>query len=448
MNKNFSVQIILISLIIITCGLIGVLAINNSKKSEIKKMLIKKMGECSGYYYSEDYKNSSLCYYNLIIAYNKEDYFLNHEQEILLSYVKSLYGNRDYLRAKTILDEAQEKKFKKTDKKKDIEFLELEKIIDKKVAIIKNSKKTSSANLNFNFEEPIFSPDKNDKKKKAQKEKIKKEIYSGTTSFHDLFRRCLENLNDSQCGAASECFGKLTNIYSSKPEFKKIETVIRTGYGESLICSEDYELAKKQFEFVVANEYNDTQMIASAEQNLKYIDQELKKIQDKKYSQNNDRGNYLDGTEIGWKDPTKLTVYIENSPYQDFAKNAFKMWDEALGMTVSFKFVHTPSADIVLKFTTKNLQIESNHAAGLAHMRYKGKNIIHSDIDIGLINPKTNKYHTKKEIYNITLHEIGHALGAHHSDRKNDIMYPTTDTYRDVDLSNRDVNTIRTLYEG
>ncbi len=43
----------------------------------------------------------------------------------------------------------------------------------------------------------------------------------------------------------------------------------------------------------------------------------------------------------------------------------------------------------------------------------------------------------------MALHEVGHALGLPHSDRPEDLMYPTT---RRPELTPRDIATIQLLY--
>ena len=60
-------------------------------------MLFQKINECSNDYISENYEKSAACYQNLIISFNKHNYYLDKEQEILIEYIKSLYGSRNYV---------------------------------------------------------------------------------------------------------------------------------------------------------------------------------------------------------------------------------------------------------------------------------------------------------------------------------------------------------------
>ena len=48
------------------------------------------------------------------------------------------------------------------------------------------------------------------------------------------------------------------------------------------------------------------------------------------------------------------------------------------------------------------------------------------------------------ELYEISLHEVGHALGLGHSDNPADIMYPTT--HGQTFLSENDLNNLKQIY--
>ena len=82
----------------------------------------------------------------------------------------------------------------------------------------------------------------------------------------------------------------------------------------------------------------------------------------------------------------------------------------------------------------------------------ESKNIIcpkckqNAKIDIKTIN-KSGVKQSSNQIYYVVLHEVGHALGIKgHSKNRYDVMYPSDNTYRNA-LSNRDINTIKTIYK-
>lgn len=56
------------------------------------------------------------------------------------------------------------------------------------------------------------------------------------------------------------------------------------------------------------------------------------------------------------------------------------------------------------------------------------------------------KYMDENEVYHTILHEIGHALGLGHSNNPDDIMF-TPHQYGVVKLSQRDINSVRWLYD-
>ena len=72
----------------------------------------------------------------------------------------------------------------------------------------------------------------------------------------------------------------------------------------------------------------------------------------------------------------------------------------------------------------------------------------HVDIEVSLTNYNGGEF-TDKNLQAIALHEIGHALGiTYHSDNLNDIMYKSTDSYKNTTISKRDLNTLKETYRN
>jgi len=157
-----------------------------------------------------------------------------------------------------------------------------------------------------------------------------------------------------------------------------------------------------------------------------------------------------------------LKVYFEQTHpnYRDNIKKAFDQWGKASGF-LQFKEVYKPEeSDIEIKFTP-----------------YSGPKCTNANCDyaVATTTSTTDKYHrlnrmiitfnntdpygeefSNNEIYNASLHEIGHALGiSGHSNNPNDVMYAsknrTFGSYSPYSnnifyLSKRDLNTLALLY--
>ncbi len=174
----------------------------------------------------------------------------------------------------------------------------------------------------------------------------------------------------------------------------------------------------------------------------------------KKNAQLNDFGTYKNELQQirRYKDPQKISVYIENNQNSSVVAQAFQVWEESLKGKIKFNHTQDPQeAQIYCKFV-ENLLTEEQESAdrlGLTTLKFYNDNTIaKSYISLALKNIKTNKEIDSKTLQAVALHEIGHALGiVGHSNNKNDIMYPNTATYNLNKLSNKDINTVLEIYQ-
>lgn len=146
-----------------------------------------------------------------------------------------------------------------------------------------------------------------------------------------------------------------------------------------------------------------------------------------------------------WKNPKKISVWVQPCRYKSTVYNAFKEWIVASGGCV--KFVEANSEK------TANIRVyfvpELGKNAGLTTTKSEtsGKNLMSAIVQLRYTNfYNEDKLVTNDMMFKVALHEIGHALGIlGHSSNKNDIMYPRTDSIG-IHASDRDVNTIRAFY--
>lgn len=252
------------------------------------------------------------------------------------------------------------------------------------------------------------------------------------------------NYTESTCSAYfnNDRFDKAAMCYSSLLSNDKTNPSLRLGYAKSLYGLKKYSQAKEQFKQII-NDYPNLKISKTAQY---YLDLTISKLGEIKVSKKQDSGSYVnDIIPKRWFN-MPIKVYIQSCNYKSTVKRAFIEWQSKTEQTVYFEFIDNPeNADITVSFQKDISMHSSPPAVGVTKYSWVGRYLKAAKIYIKTTT-KTGVVQTPFQVYEVCLHEIGHALGIHgHSKNQYDVMYPTTDCYRNK-LSNKDINTIKEIY--
>ena len=149
-----------------------------------------------------------------------------------------------------------------------------------------------------------------------------------------------------------------------------------------------------------------------------------------------------------------ILIYVPRGDYYDPITQAFVAYNNQFKGFITFNTVAKPSDADIKIVLTDNLsdKHDSGNVLGLTYTRkYDTEgNIVFSEIY--LLTSFKGKAVSKTEMYNVVLHEIGHAIGIKgHSDNVKDVLYKSQ-SEREKDslkyFSDRDIETLKLMYSG
>ena len=167
----------------------------------------------------------------------------------------------------------------------------------------------------------------------------------------------------------------------------------------------------------------------------------------------------IEGKALHWnKQPIRVEIKTELASvpmyyYKEIVK-AFKYWQYSTDADIKFLF-NNIAPDITIEFKKRDIKQtkDKNYVAAYTVPDYVNSHL--TGMKITLYDKDINaKEYSRIDIYNIAMHEIGHALGIMgHSGNADDVMYMKTKqdqyygTNNRLTLTERDLNTFNLLYK-
>jgi len=143
-----------------------------------------------------------------------------------------------------------------------------------------------------------------------------------------------------------------------------------------------------------------------------------------------------------------VLVYVEPHPKAQIVYRAFAEWNKKTNNYAKFRFVNSEKQlpHFYVRFSgDKERDLGIERAVGLANSKTYRSTKYNVIITIYTLHPNTDIKLSDKELYHVSLHEIGHALGLDHTNDINDVMYPTTQSMVQT-LSEGDLKQFWSIY--
>lgn len=144
--------------------------------------------------------------------------------------------------------------------------------------------------------------------------------------------------------------------------------------------------------------------------------------------------------------------------YDEFlaiAKDSFDQWCAATSNTITYKFVNDrESSNLICDYTDRREFVSSDHEPGIdgnTDNRFRADDGSTDWANITILVkdvPGRGHFRSREVLTKCFLHEAGHALGiSGHSSNKHDVMFYCWTPEPNGKLSERDINTIRMVYQ-
>lgn len=256
-----------------------------------------------------------------------------------------------------------------------------------------------------------------------------------TVSAKD-FQTCCKYFDGQNYVAARDCSAPLVKLNPSDARMRYL-------YAMSLKYTQEYEKSSYQFNYIIKQSPN-TQLASMAQQEISEIKQRVNKAAN---ANKTDCGNYMNELSNPPRWATMpIKVWIQPSKYDVTVVKAFNEWQYVTNGIVRFTRTQAESqAKIKVYFVNSKEPLGGSDRVGLCKYQTQGKYLMNAQISI-LTQSLNGVTLSASQIYPVTLHEIGHAIGINgHSSNNNDVMFANTDIIGSH-TSRRDVNTVKAIY--